>query len=157
MLVIPRTFLQGMLVFFQKSLTVEQEVGQEFHTEYRLSNESISCFAQRPAGALGASGSLGSGLLDQPQPREVEGVLSLSFFKIRYSSCCQSPCRFLQMCFCKRSRAPTHLLCLALIQLWKYKYFPFKGTHPWTKIVRFFFFFLTMAPYNVHFLGKLCK
>lgn len=65
MLVIPRPLPPRNACLFQKSVTVEQEVGQEFHTEYCLSNESISCFDQRPAEASGASGSLGSELLDQ--------------------------------------------------------------------------------------------
>ena len=68
MLVIPRPFLQGMLVF-SKEPPSRTGSRAEFHTEYRLSNESISCFVQRPVGVLGASGKLGSDLLDQHQPQ----------------------------------------------------------------------------------------
>lgn len=68
MLVIPRLFLQGMLVF-SKEPHSRTGSGAEFHTEYRLFNETISCFIQRPVGVLGASGKLGSDLLDQHQPQ----------------------------------------------------------------------------------------
>lgn len=67
MLVIPRPFLQGMLVFSKEPHRTGSKA--EFHTEYCLSNESISCLVQRPVGVLGASGKLGLDLLDQHQPQ----------------------------------------------------------------------------------------
>lgn len=66
MLGIPRPFLQGMLVF-SKEPHSRTGSGAEFHTEYHLSKESISYFVQRPVRVLGASGKLGSDLLDQHQ------------------------------------------------------------------------------------------
>lgn len=128
MLVIPRPF-QEMLVFSKEP---HSRTGSraEFHTEYRLSNESISCFVQRPVGVLGASGKLRLDLLDQHQPqgsgRSFEFVLLWKYIipasaRAHADSC---KCGFVR----DPGYPPTSLwLVLALVQLWKFKYPLFKG------------------------------
>lgn len=117
MLVIHKPFLQGTLVCL-KEPDGRTETRAKLSLKCSLSNESVSCllrgqfetwepprltpcialFQVRPAG---------------PAPATEHGVGFDLIFYLRYSNWCQSPRKFLQMCFCKRLMAPS-FLCLVL-------------------------------------------
>lgn len=147
MLVIPRPFLQGMLVF-SKSPPVEQEVGQSF----TLSTASLMrVFPVSSRGQLGSwepQASLGQTCWTSTNHREVEGVLSLSFFKNTLFQLLPEPTQILANVFLLEIQGAYPPPCG-----WCWHWYNCGNSNiPFSKAL-----FKTTVPHNLHLLGELCK
>lgn len=90
---------------------VEQKIG--LSPQYHVSNESTSCRAEKMIGGLGASqvtpyvALLPVRLTGLARATEHGVGFSFILFYLHYSNSHQSPCKLLQMCFCKGLMAPS--------------------------------------------------